>query len=214
MKTQRLQLRLDENILARIRALAELRGLSVSALLRVLVLEAHRATFGEVAASPLTMTERVPSTPVLAPARSNAEPRANVSLADLHRDLFGTEPTDNQVKFYSFRPVFHGVPSREIDDETADAVLCSAVAEAMAAPEGTVKVLAPSDHAKHMMERIRVLRAGLRAAGACERWERHLRQIHAGLYPSWPPMLPENWLAYGLTKEDVVPAWLRRRLAT
>jgi hypothetical protein len=210
MKDKRLQLRFSDVDERRAHALAKEMDLTVSAMIRVLIGRAHRETFGyrpsDAEPSAPSQEEAGSLSAVLA---TNAEHVDDFGRAAhvAHYELLQVPPTEFQVRFYELLGTHHGISSGIVTDEHADAVLVAAIAASRRRPDALTRVFVPSTHRDHILARGQV--ALQRAPNEASAFAR----LRIGIPSPWPAYPPEQWVAYGISRDDDVPGWLRRRLA-
>jgi hypothetical protein len=140
----------------------------------------------------------------------------------IHPIFFSKEATSFQKRLYSRR--FHGVSSREQNEEKADATLVLAIAQVIQEGEyREVSVLVPENLKTWVSGRI------IEMAKTCTNTLKSdprkkvtlpiARKLLESIKPRTPNIgkilmtsEPPCWVAIGYSREDILPAWLMERL--
>jgi hypothetical protein len=150
---------------------------------------------------------------------------------DVHRIFYGqkAELSNYQLRTYG-SPRVRAISTADADVEKMQTAIVLALSFALDAPKrGFQRVyLFVPDHrnswalaqirtmAKGLTERIRSEMAanpdakeqGQKILGALKEWLSH---IQVGT-TTWPPLAPEQWVAFGFTERDSIPTWAKQGL--
>jgi hypothetical protein len=147
---------------------------------------------------------------------------------EAHEQLFGKKspPTERQMAFYAM-PTARGFSSKEMDPEITDAALIRALAQVVDKgvpayhqtflffPEEARPWVVSRIHnlATMTMSRMAPVLKDERGRKAIAHVRKWLEVIQLGAVKGWTnPKPPDRWAAFGYSKEDDVPEWLKEAL--
>jgi hypothetical protein len=200
-KTDRLEMRLDDELRRKVDDLARAKGVSASAVVRRAVLDAHRAVFPDAA------RVAVPSVPMEVAAVTPAP----CTVLELHEKLWHRPPTDIQRKLYDARARGYAVG---VSAEHVEAVITTLFQIAPLRPDNVPFVVAPPPVHDEIEARVRAAYDNVKGTGAAPGVARTIRAMRIGLPSPWPSKSPRVWVAIRVGVAKDTPGWLTSKLMT
>jgi hypothetical protein len=197
-KDGRLELRLDADLRVKVEALAVMRGGKASVAVRRAINDAYKTAF-----------PGAPEKPRIQPVVCEMPEIIPAGVTDLHAALWGTLPSQVQQRLYA---TYGRGYASAVDEELIDAAITTAFHIAPVRPGAQVVLLAHPDTHPMLFGRVKAAMS----ASAGKPFETSVAatvdRMAAGVPAEWPPREPPVWVAIGVSTDEKMPKWLRRRL--